>query len=178
MVEKLKDNLINIQSDNISVAWIGDSVFEITKSWAIEIYNAYDRPDVLDEVVSWHSKEWWEEWWEQVRESINKNSIPMMFIAFENWVPVWTSLLVFEDMMTRKDLSPWMGWVLVHPEHRGKWVGTLLVKKAMQKSKELWIKTLWLYTASAKILYETCGWEYVSEEMYLWENVTIMKYNP
>lgn len=144
----------------------------------INIFSAFDKKDVIDIVVSWHSKEWWDEWWEQVRESINEKSIPMMFIAFEWDKPVGTSLLVYEDMMTRKDLSPWMWWVYVHKEHRWKWVWTILVKKAMEKAKELWIETLWLYTASARDLYERCGWEYVSEEMYLWENVTIMKYNP
>ncbi|HEX5363123.1 MAG TPA: GNAT family N-acetyltransferase [Gallionella sp.] len=145
----------------------------MTPTFLIE--NISSRPDLLDSICDWHRREWGEEWAEQVRQSTNKDRIPTVYVAIENGQPIGTAMLVNDDMTTHPEISPWLGGVYVKPEHRGRGIATALSRHAMHEAARLGVSRLWLYTVSARPLYESLGWEYQREEDYLGERATIMK---
>lgn len=118
-------------------------------------------------VLSWHQSEWGTEWADYVKNLETGKGIPAVFVAFAgDGIPVGTSMIVEEDMLTRPDLGPWLGGVYVRPDFRKHGYGTALTSYAMKSAKACGIGALWLYTAKARHLYERLGWEYVSTEFY------------
>ena len=143
----------------------------------MKIESIADRLDLIDPLVEMHRNQWGPEWAEQVRHSTLRDAIPTVFVATEGNELIGSAMLVDEDMTTRKDLSPWLGGVYVKPAYRGRGIGTALTKHAMEQAAKMGIPLLWLYTPTSRYMYERLGWDYVSEEGYLGENVTIMRLN-
>lgn len=144
----------------------------------MKIESIADRLDLLDTLVGWHRDQWGPEWAEYVSRSTLRDQIPTVYVATEGDALLGSAMLVDEDMTTRKDLSPWLGGVYVTPSQRGRGIGTALTRHAMEQAAKMGIPLLWLYTPASRYLYERLGWQYVSEEDYLGENVTIMRWNP
>lgn len=144
----------------------------------MKIESIADRLDLLDALVAWHRQEWGPEWADYVRRSTSRDRIPTTYAATEGGVLLGSAMLVDEDMATRKDLFPWLGGVYVAPSQRGRGVGAALALHAMTRAAEMGIPLLWLYTPASRRLYERLGWQYVSEEGYLGETVTVMQWRP
>jgi GNAT superfamily N-acetyltransferase len=144
----------------------------------MKIESIADHLDLLDTLVKWHRDQWGSEWAEYVNRSTLRDQIPTIYVATEGSELLGSAMLVDEDMTTRKDLSPWLGGVYVKPSRRGQGIGTALVKHAMEQAAKMGIPLLWLYTPASRYMYERLGWQYVSEEDYLGEKVTIMRLNP
>lgn len=139
------------------------------------IENIAQHLDMLETITEWHRKEWGNDWAEQVRQSTNSNKIPTIYVAIEDGVPVGTAMLLDIDMTTHPELAPWLGGVYVAPEYRKRGIAAALSRHAMFEAARMGIKQLWLYTVSARRLYEKLGWEFHAEEDYLGERATIMK---
>lgn len=144
----------------------------------MKIESIADRLDLLDTLAGWHRDQWGPEWAEYVCRSTLRDRIPTIYVATEGDELLGSAMLVDEDMTTRKDLSPWLGGVYVKPSRRGQGIGTALTRHAMEQAASMGIPLLWLYTPASRYMYERLGWQYVSEEDYLGENVTIMRLNP
>jgi GNAT superfamily N-acetyltransferase len=143
----------------------------------MEIISLKEAPELLGTITEWHRNEWWDEWADFMKACNYNWWIPTLFIGHIDGKPIGTSLLMEEDMTTRKDLTPWLAGVYVIPEERRKWYGTTLARHAMIQAKALWVQKLWLYTHTARHIYETLWWKYVSSEEYGDEwNVDIMNY--
>ncbi len=132
----------------------------------MEIIPLKEAPEFLETIAEWHRNEWWDEWALFMQSCDYSGWIPALYIGCIDGKPIGTSLLMEEDMTTRKDLTPWLAGVYVIPEERRKWYGTILAHHAMMQAKELGIPKLWLYTHTARHIYETLWWEYVSSEEY------------
>ena len=130
----------------------------------------------LETVIGWQRKEWGEDWASYAHKAIQRDTVPTIFVALINGQPVGCSMLIEYDMMTRKDLSPWMGGVYVTPEYRQQGIGSALVLHAMEVAAQIGIKRLWLYTATARHLYARLGWADVEEAFYDNTTVVIMDY--
>lgn len=141
----------------------------------MKIQSIADRPDLRATLIEWHRNQWGSEWAAQVSHATLRDQIPAIYIATEGQELLGSAMLLDEDMITRKDLSPWLGGVYVTPSHRGQGIGTALVKHAMGKAAKMRLSPLWLYTPASRNLYERLGWHFVSEEEYLGENVAIMR---
>jgi GNAT superfamily N-acetyltransferase len=141
----------------------------------MEIESIADRPDLLEALVELERQQWGDEWAEKVRQSTHRDALPTTYVATQGDELLGAAMLVYEDMTTRKDLSPWLGGVLVKPSHRQEGIGTALVEHAMEQARRMGISLLWLYTPASRKMYERLGWRYVSEEDYQGETVTIMR---
>lgn len=142
------------------------------------IENISQHLDMLETIAAWHRKEWGSDWAEQVRQATNSDKIPTIYVAIEDGVPVGTAMLLDTDMTTHPELAPWLGGVYVAPEYRKRGIAAALSSHAMHEAARMGIRQLWLYTVSARRLYEKLGWEFFKEENYLGERATIMKIDP
>lgn len=139
------------------------------------IENISQHLDMLETITCWHRKEWGSEWAEQVHQSTNSDKIPTMYVAIEDGNAVGTAMLINIDMKTHPDTFPWLGGVYVTPEYRHRGIAAALSRHAMHEAARMGVKQLWLYTVSARRLYEKLGWKFHKEEDYLGEQATIMK---
>lgn len=136
-----------------------------------------DCPDLLPTLVEWERTEWGNEWATVVEQATSRDTVPTIFVALDGNKPMGCAMLIEHDMMSRRDLSPWLGGIFVHPAYRKCGVASALVQHAMDKARQTGISTWWLYTASSRQLYERFNWKYVDEVQYEGESVTLMRYD-
>lgn len=142
-----------------------------------------DHPELCPTLAQWRWEEWGhltpdrplEQWIEQLADLAHHDHIPLTVIAFDEDQPAGLASLVFHDMDTREDLSPWLAGVLVAPAFRGRGHGAALVTAIEEHAARLGVETLYLYTNSAQGLYEKLGWEEIEREAYRGREVVIME---
>jgi N-acetylglutamate synthase-like GNAT family acetyltransferase len=138
--------------------------------------------DFVAELAELHFNEWnhlspertLEDRTNRLKEIAQATDIPLMWIAIENHQAIGSAALVYEDMKTRKDLSPWLASVFVKPQFRGKGIGSQLVIHIESEAKKRSIKKLFLFTEHARQLYLKLGWHDLEECEYHGANVVIM----
>lgn len=142
-----------------------------------------DYPELIPTLARWRWEEWGqltperplEAWISGLSERCNRDRIPLTVIAFEGEEPVGQASLVYHDMTTRQDLSPWLAGVLVQPEFRRRGFASALVQAIEKHASGMGIDRLYLYTNSAQGLYEKLGWQEIEREPYRGREVVIMQ---
>lgn len=141
-----------------------------------------DHLDLVPLIAQWHFAEWGhldltgtlEGWTEEMRQRTRRDQIPTTYVALEHDELLGSVTLVEHDMNTHQDLSPWVAGVYVSPPNRHKGVASALVRYAVQQAARMGVKRLYLYTQSARGLYEKLGWHVLAEDEYEGQSVTIM----
>ena len=110
----------------------------------------------------------------KLQELAASRELPFMVVAIEGNRLVGSAALVYEDLTTRKELSPWLASVFVKPEFRRKGVATTLVRHIEKSAEERGIRKLYLFTEHARGLYARLGWHDMEECEYQGVNVVIM----
>lgn len=128
-----------------------------------------ERPELAATVGRWHWDEWGSEdpggsveTWIGMATYANREAVPALFVALDNEEPVGSASLVSHDLPDRDDLShlrPWLSGVYVVPERRGRGVARALVGRVERGAAWLGVSRLYLYTQTARGLYERLGWE-------------------
>jgi GNAT superfamily N-acetyltransferase len=155
-------------------------------SVALTIELLADHPEHVETLARWHCDEdgrlgdrkWLDFWRRQLRRECGRERIPIAFVALDGDAPVGHVSLVEHNMDSHRELSPWLAGTLVHPSHRGKSVGTELVRHAVERAAELGVGRLYLYTERARPLYERLGWAHLCDETYEGERVAVMALVP
>ena len=148
----------------------------------MKIFPLQQKPEYLDQVAQWLYWEWGIKTTGSsivtVREKLetfkNINKIPINYVATKKGRLVGTFNLMLSDPPARKDLSPWLGSLYVEPDCREQGIGTLLLKSAIAKAKNLGIDTLYLCTSTQQQMYARLGWQPIDEVTFRDEKVTIM----
>ena len=151
----------------------------------MNILNLKDEPHHLQQLAEWHHAEWsylnpdqsLAERIQELSACLNDALIPSVFIAKEGEALVGSAALLESDMDIHPDLSPWLASVIVSPAHRGKGVGSLLVRHVMAFAKDIGIDALYLFTPDKESFYARLGWRRLSMEEYRASLVTIMSVN-
>lgn len=86
------------------------------------------------------------------------------------------SVKLFE-LAGHQDKEHWLGEVFVPNTLRGRGLGSALTNECIQRSIDLGIHTLFLYTPDQQKLYERFGWHEVEQSMVDGELVSIMARN-
>lgn len=74
-----------------------------------------------------------------------------------------------KDEVVAPELFPWLGFVFVFPECRGKRLSGLLIEHALNLTKELYPSAKYLYVSTDHIgLYERFGFDYFAETESVW----------
>lgn len=133
----------------------------------IEIINLIEEQEYLEEVSEWIWKEWDKQHGSKLenvvyrsKHSINKESIPQMYIAKYKEEVVGVVAIWLNDLKARQDLFPWMATLYVKEEFRNMGIGKKLQKKCIEETKKLNYKNLYLITEHENY-YEKMGWEFL-----------------
>jgi len=79
---------------------------------------------------------------------INEFSLPITWVAIDGKKPLGMVTLKENDLWTRKDLNPWLSSLYVSPEFQNRGIGSSLIEKVIDKSKNLGFIKLYLFTTN------------------------------
>lgn len=141
-----------------------------------------DHLDLIEPIAQWHWEEWGyldphgspEKWAANLREWTNRDRIPTIYVALNGDELLGSVGLNEHDMNTHQTLSPWVSGMYVKPAARGQGVASALVRRAVDQAAGIGIARLYLYTDTARGLYEKLGWYVFEEDQYEGKRVAIM----
>jgi N-acetylglutamate synthase-like GNAT family acetyltransferase len=141
------------------------------------IFNIRDKKELFDETVDYFWKQWGAEsnyhFYKDCMEQSCKtdNDVPRFFIAMDNNRIIGSYALLRSDLNSRQDLTPWFACLYVEPDYRGKNIGSLLQKHALEKAKERGYQKLFLCTELTEY-YEKTDWKYIGDGYLLNDELT------
>jgi N-acetylglutamate synthase-like GNAT family acetyltransferase len=146
------------------------------------ILNLKDKPEHLLPLAQWHHAEWsylnplrsFDQRIKDMQEDLQGKAIPTTFVAEDAGELLGSACILAEDMSSHPELTPWLASVYVNEIHRGKGIGSTLVKRVMEHAQENGVKRLYLYTPDQEQMYARLGWQLFSREPYNGTPVTIM----
>lgn len=138
--------------------------------------------DLIETIARWHWNEWSHadpagslaSWTAGLRERTHRDRIPTTYVALDGDDLLGSVTLVEHDMATHPEWSPWLAGTYIIPTRRGQGIATALVRHAVEEATRMGISRLYLYTESARDLYERLGWHPIANEVYEGQMVTIM----
>jgi GNAT superfamily N-acetyltransferase len=141
-----------------------------------------DRPAFIPTLARWHHAQWSyldvgvsaEQRAVRLQAHLGRRQIPTTFVALRGDTLLGSASLIAHDMDTRMDLSPWLASVYVAPEHRGRGVGTALVRRVVEEAKALEVETLYLFTPDKEGFYAHLGWSVLDRTSYRGYQVAVM----
>ncbi len=148
----------------------------------VRIESIADHLALIETIARWHWEAWGQadpggslaSWTAGLRERTHRDRIPTTYVALEGDELLGSVTLVEHDMANHPEWSPWLAGTYVTPSRRGQGVAGALVRHAVGKVAAMGVPRLYLYTESARGLYERLGWYPIAEEDYEGQPVTIM----
>ncbi len=104
------------------------------------------------------------------RKRCNVNSLPSAFVAKDEIRTCGMVSLKQFDLLSRKDLSPWLSSLYVLPEYRKKGVGSALVRICEKEALRLGFHEMYLFvdyrdSVHLEKYYSSLGWINFSDEV-------------
>ena len=142
-------------------------------------------PEFIDTCASWSYGEWGsqtkgaklEDIIERYKNVACQTGFRQTWVAVIDGKPAGMISLTDLDHPDRKDLSPWLASLFVHPSFRGNGLAKKLADELEQDAQRRGIKTLYLYTPTAEKLYARWGYqkmEDLRDPTGLLDNVSLM----
>jgi len=100
---------------------------------------------------------------EKLRSHMNKDELPIAWVAHSEGEPLGMAALRVHDLEGREDLTPWLAGVFVLPEHRRRGVASSLCRIVEEKAWMLGVETLYLFTTDQQSLYSRLGWRFLDK---------------
>jgi predicted N-acetyltransferase YhbS len=101
-----------------------------------------------------------------LREQLNRDTLPIAWVAHEGGRPLGTAALRARDVAERPELGPWLGAVYVVPDGRGRGIGAALCAAVEERARALGHETLYLATVGMEAWYLSLGWEVWEEHRW------------
>lgn len=107
---------------------------------------------------------------------LNRDDLPLTWVALSGDQPIAIASLRTEDGI-RKDLAPWLGSLVVHPDYRGQGLGEKLIDLIKQQAREMGYEKLYLFTLHPTIpnWYAKLGWKSIAVDKFFNHPVTVME---
>lgn len=107
---------------------------------------------------------------------LNRDALPISFIAMMDGSPVGTIALLPESVTTHTHLTPWLAGLHVHTDFRHQGIGMALVAHGLEKASELGFACVYAGIGGAEESYGRQGWRTVERVSYCEKPLSIMKY--
>lgn len=125
-----------------------------------------DHPEHIPQLARWMFEEWrsilvdetLETRTEKFRMHMNRDTLPIAWIAHANGQVLGTAALRVHDLPGREDLTPWLGGVFVGSQFRRQGVGTALCATVENAARSLGAQTLYLFTLDKQSWYSRLDW--------------------
>lgn len=104
------------------------------------------------------------------RSHMNKNTLPIAWVAHCDGEVFGTAALRVHDLEGREDLTPWLGGVFVRPEYRRRGIASALCCLVEEKAWSLGFEALYLFTPDQQPLYARLGWR--QWEQAIWHGLS------
>jgi N-acetylglutamate synthase-like GNAT family acetyltransferase len=109
----------------------------------------------------------WKSRVERFRTHMNRDVLPIAWIAHDDGIATGTAALRTSDLHGREDLGPWLGGVYVEPRFRRRGIASALCDVVAAKARALGHRRLFLFTLDKQSLYARLGWR--SSERIIWQ---------
>ena len=127
-----------------------------------------DHLDSIPTLATWFRAQWSQHYadWTQAEmeqdflEDTARDRLPCRLVAFEDNQLAGT-IILREQNHTAPEFQPELGGLLVIESHRGRGVGTELVRAGMKLASDLGYEMVYATTVSAVGILERLGWEIV-----------------
>jgi N-acetylglutamate synthase-like GNAT family acetyltransferase len=124
-----------------------------------------DHPGLVPTVAAWQQAQFGyltptttlEDRTERLRRSLQKDALPMAFIALSANGTLLGSAGILPATITHKHLTPWLSSVYVPEEFRGKGIASALSLRAIAEAARLGFDRLYLFTPHNETLYARLG---------------------
>lgn len=133
----------------------------------LKVYKLNEKVEYFERAVQLFWNQWGSEknfnfYHDCMIHSINTGSeLPSFYIAIEDEAIIGTYALLRNDLISRQDIFPWFACLYVSPEQRGRKIGSLLLKHALQETRKKGHDTLFLCT-DLDGYYEKYGWSHLT----------------
>ena len=131
-------------------------------------------PGLLNHWRPYVPEDTWESRVEKLQSHMNRNELPMAWLAHEGSRALGTAALRLYDLPGRKDLSPWLGGVYVAPEFRKRGVAGSLCQVVEARASELGFQQLYLFTLDQHVFYSRLGWRTMESSWWNGHAIDIM----
>lgn len=157
----------------------------ITMPSQLEIKLLADCPQQIPQLAELWFKELGQEWIpganieraiQTYETHINTQALPLTFVAtHQDEVIAMVSLR--ENDGIRKDLGPWLGGLIVHPQYRRKKIGETLIHITKQCAKAMDYSKLYLFALDPTLptWYHRLGWRAIGMDKFYHHPVTVME---
>lgn len=147
------------------------------------IHPLADYPEYLPKLAKYWAAEWahlYQDWDEttarrEVEAQRTDGRMPLTLVALEGADLLGSVSLIFDDLSGHEHLNPWLASLYVLPAHRGKSVGSALLKKAEQIFQKNGFYEAYLFTETAHKFFEKLEWRFVENSLCHGHPITILK---
>lgn len=136
-----------------------------------------NRPVLVPKIAAWVWREWGYASVSDCASDLTRSrrgSIPSRYIALRHVNPAGIVNLIECNLPPRRDLSPWLAGLYVHPDYRGAGIGSALVRFCEKEAADLGFRSLYLYTERAEAFYLRLGWTTIDSVLWEGEMVAVM----
>lgn len=103
----------------------------------------------------------------------SEQTLPIGLLVFELGVPIGAGALKAESIPTHTHFSPWAGAGFVLPGHRGRGIGSVLLRALVAKARELGHERVYCGTSTSESLLVRAGWSVVEVTQLEGKDLTI-----
>jgi GNAT superfamily N-acetyltransferase len=137
----------------------------------IEIISLNDFPSYMDEIITYVDKNWnavVKAFTDVVNQCFTKKSyLPQCYIMVRDEKIIGFYQLVEQELLVRKDLSPWITCIFIDEKERGKRLSARLLKHGRSIAGNLGYEKVYLTTDHIQF-YEKFGFREIGLSNFIW----------
>jgi GNAT superfamily N-acetyltransferase len=132
----------------------------------VRISYLMEHPEYVPQLAQWLFKQWdfirWEKKpetrIEELREHMNRDELPIAWVAHGNGQLFGTAALRVDGPEGREDLTPWLSGVFVGSHFRRRGIGAALCAHVEDEARSRKIQVLYLFTLDKQAWFSHMGW--------------------
>ncbi len=141
-----------------------------------------DRADAIPQLARWFHNEWGaldprpiEQIQHQLRGNLQRDAIPVTWIAVDGDRVIGTISLDREDLPGFNHLTPWLACFYVEQAYRGRGTGRELLAHLLTEARRLRVESIYLWTSNLEAYYASKGWRRIDEATLSGHRIAVMR---